>query len=143
MSKFKVSLRGFNAQLSADTACKEVLMGALSGAMSASSSHSDHPPNSGRLLADTWWMPDQHDVFQYLKVDFSGLAVVRKSAVKGSGNSTAAGARLFVGNLNNSAVISESSFPPFLARHVKFLPQHWHEKIALRVELYGCRSSGT
>lgn len=51
--------------------------------------------------------------------------------------------KLFVGNLNNSAVISESSFPPFLARHVKFLPRHWHEQIALRVELYGCKSSGT
>lgn len=82
--------------------CKEVLMGAISGAMSASSSHSDHPPNSGRLLADTWWMPDQHDVFQYLKVDFSGLAVVRKSAVKGSGNSTAAGARVIAYYLHHS-----------------------------------------
>ena len=50
--------------------------------------------------------------------------------------------QLFVGNLNNSEVISNSSFAPFLTRHVKFCPQRWHNQIALRVELYGCKAEG-
>ena len=49
---------------------------------------------------------------------------------------------MFVGNLNNSEVISTSSFAPFLTRHVKFCPHSWIKQIALRVELYGCRAKG-
>lgn len=51
--------------------------------------------------------------------------------------------QLFVGNINNSEVISNSSFAPFLARYVKFCPQRWNKEIALRVELYGCKAEGT
>ena len=49
---------------------------------------------------------------------------------------------MFVGNLNNSEVISKSSFAPFLTRYVKFCPHSWIKRIALRVELYGCRAKG-
>ena len=48
-----------------------------------------------------------------------------------------------MGNINNSEVISNSSFAPFLARYVKFCPQRWNKEIALRVELYGCKAEGT
>ena len=49
---------------------------------------------------------------------------------------------MFVGNLNNSEVISKSSFTPFMTRHVKFCPHSWINQIALRVELYGCKAEG-
>ena len=49
---------------------------------------------------------------------------------------------MFVGNLNNSEVISKSSFAPFMTRHVKFCPHSWINQIALRVELYGCKAEG-
>lgn len=49
---------------------------------------------------------------------------------------------MFVGNLNNSEVISKSSFAPFLTRYVKFCPHSWIKQIALRVEVYGCRAKG-
>ena len=49
---------------------------------------------------------------------------------------------MFVGNLNNSEVISKSSFTPFMTRHVKFCPHSWIDQIALRVELYGCKAEG-
>ena len=50
--------------------------------------------------------------------------------------------QMFVGNLNNSEVISKSSFTPFMTRHVKFCPHSWIDQIALRVELYGCKAEG-
>ncbi|CAH3036958.1 unnamed protein product [Porites lobata] len=136
-------------------------------AMTASTFHADHEPYWGRLLSRKWWMPSVHDKFQYLKIDLLSLTVVRKSAVQGSGDSSTAGARvityflyhskddtiwypvlekenprMFVGNLNNSEVISKSSFTPFMTRHVKFCPHSWIHQIALRVELYGCKAEG-
>ena len=62
--------------------------------MSASSSRENYPAHSGRLLSNKWWMPAVHDKSQYLKVDLLSLAVVRKSAVQGSGDSTTTGARV-------------------------------------------------
>ena len=47
--------------------------------------------------------------------------------------------QLFMGNIDNSELISRNYFPePVMARFMKFYPQKWLTSIALRVELYGC-----
>ena len=101
--------------------CKDSLVGAISGvngipnsAMTASSNHSSHPPHYGRLLADTWWMPVKHDHSQFLRVDLIHLAVIRKSAVQGSGVSTPAGARVIAYFLYHS--FDEDIWYPVLAK---------------------------
>ena len=63
-------------------------------AMTASTFQAGNEPYRGRLKATKWWIPSVHDKFQYLKVDLGSLAVVRKSAIQGSGNTTTMGARV-------------------------------------------------
>ena len=63
-------------------------------AITASTSQSGNAPYWARLNATNWWIPSVHDKFQYLKLDLGSLAVVRKSAIQGSGDTTTMGARV-------------------------------------------------
>ena len=82
--------------------CQERLIGASAGsknaipslALSASSLPHNQDPHWGRLLSSKWWIPSVHDKYQWLKIDLKSLAVVRKSAVQGSGDSGKEGHRV-------------------------------------------------
>ncbi|XP_068131289.1 lactadherin isoform X1 [Hyperolius riggenbachi] len=48
--------------------------------------------------------------------------------------------KIFIGNSDNYSHKKNIFNPPFSARYVRVLPQSWHEKITLRMELLGCES---
>ncbi|KAG9489141.1 hypothetical protein GDO78_005242 [Eleutherodactylus coqui] len=46
--------------------------------------------------------------------------------------------KVFLGNSDNYTHKKNLFSPPFSARYVRILPQAWHERITLRMELLGC-----
>ncbi|XP_053573639.1 lactadherin isoform X2 [Bombina bombina] len=46
--------------------------------------------------------------------------------------------KIFLGNNDNYSHKKNIFNPPFSARYVRVLPQSWHERITLRMELLGC-----
>ncbi|KAM8972306.1 lactadherin [Pelodytes ibericus] len=47
--------------------------------------------------------------------------------------------KIFLGNSDNYSHKKNMFSPPFTARYVRVLPQSWHERITLRMELLGCQ----
>ncbi|XP_048348210.1 discoidin, CUB and LCCL domain-containing protein 1 [Sphaerodactylus townsendi] len=47
--------------------------------------------------------------------------------------------KVFEANSNHRDIVRNNLFPPIVARYVRIVPQSWHKKIALKVELIGCR----
>ncbi|XP_030412039.1 discoidin, CUB and LCCL domain-containing protein 1 isoform X1 [Gopherus evgoodei] len=47
--------------------------------------------------------------------------------------------KVFQGNSNYEDVVRNNFIPPIVARYVRIIPQTWHQRIALKVELIGCR----
>uniref|UniRef100_A0A8C4NGL3 EGF like repeats and discoidin domains 3 n=1 Tax=Eptatretus burgeri TaxID=7764 RepID=A0A8C4NGL3_EPTBU len=46
--------------------------------------------------------------------------------------------KLFKGNFDNNSHVRNMFNPPFIARYIRLLPEAWHRRITLRVELLGC-----
>ncbi|XP_077157273.1 discoidin, CUB and LCCL domain-containing protein 1 isoform X2 [Paroedura picta] len=49
------------------------------------------------------------------------------------------GEKVFEANSNHRDVVRNNFIPPIVARYVRIVPQSWHKRIALKVELMGCR----
>ncbi|XP_071074738.1 discoidin, CUB and LCCL domain-containing protein 1 isoform X2 [Dasypus novemcinctus] len=47
--------------------------------------------------------------------------------------------KVFQGNSNFRDPVQNNFIPPILARYVRVVPQTWHQRIALKVELFGCQ----
>uniref|UniRef100_A0A8D0GZP7 Discoidin, CUB and LCCL domain containing 1 n=1 Tax=Sphenodon punctatus TaxID=8508 RepID=A0A8D0GZP7_SPHPU len=47
--------------------------------------------------------------------------------------------KVFQGNSNAGGIVRNNFIPPIVARYVKVIPQTWHQRIALKLELTGCR----
>uniref|UniRef100_A0A8C0HC53 Discoidin, CUB and LCCL domain containing 1 n=1 Tax=Chelonoidis abingdonii TaxID=106734 RepID=A0A8C0HC53_CHEAB len=47
--------------------------------------------------------------------------------------------KVFQGNSNYEDVVRNNFIPPIVARYVRIIPQTWHQRIALKVELIGCQ----
>ncbi|KYO18902.1 discoidin, CUB and LCCL domain-containing protein 1 [Alligator mississippiensis] len=47
--------------------------------------------------------------------------------------------KVFHGNSNFGDIVRNNFIPPIVARYVRVVPQTWHQRIALKVELIGCR----
>ncbi|XP_062980808.1 discoidin, CUB and LCCL domain-containing protein 1 isoform X2 [Elgaria multicarinata webbii] len=47
--------------------------------------------------------------------------------------------KVFKGNSNHGNIVRNNFIPPLVARYVRIIPQTWHKRIALKVELIGCR----
>ncbi|XP_075410744.1 discoidin, CUB and LCCL domain-containing protein 1 isoform X2 [Tenrec ecaudatus] len=47
--------------------------------------------------------------------------------------------KVFQGNSNFQDPVRNNFIPPIVARYVRVIPQTWHERIALKVELIGCQ----
>ncbi|KAJ7341874.1 hypothetical protein JRQ81_007512 [Phrynocephalus forsythii] len=47
--------------------------------------------------------------------------------------------KVFRANSNHGDIVRNNFIPPIVARYVKIIPQSWHRRIALKVELLGCR----
>ncbi|XP_030054404.1 discoidin, CUB and LCCL domain-containing protein 1 [Microcaecilia unicolor] len=47
--------------------------------------------------------------------------------------------KIFKGNSNYLDTSQNTFFPPLVARYVQIVPQTWHQRIALKVELLGCQ----
>ncbi|KAL9951704.1 hypothetical protein ACROYT_G044426 [Oculina patagonica] len=45
----------------------------------------------------------------------------------------------FAGNEDRDTVVSHELNPPIRARFIRFVPVSWHNRISMRVELYGCQ----
>lgn len=46
---------------------------------------------------------------------------------------------MFQGNFNFRDPVRNNFIPPIVARYVRIVPQTWHQRIALKVELIGCQ----
>lgn len=49
--------------------------------------------------------------------------------------------QVFEGNVNNHQLVRNDFIPSFVARYVRLVPQRWHQRIALKAEVMGCRVS--
>ncbi|KAM6462283.1 discoidin, CUB and LCCL domain-containing protein 1 isoform 2-T2 [Liasis olivaceus] len=49
--------------------------------------------------------------------------------------------KVFKANSNHGDVVRNNFIPPIVARFVRIIPQTWHKRIALKVELIGCRAA--
>ncbi|XP_077018859.1 discoidin, CUB and LCCL domain-containing protein 1 isoform X2 [Tamandua tetradactyla] len=47
--------------------------------------------------------------------------------------------KVFQGNSNFRDPVRNNFIPPIVARYVRVIPQTWHQRIALKVELFGCQ----
>ncbi|KAJ6655250.1 hypothetical protein lerEdw1_005594 [Lerista edwardsae] len=47
--------------------------------------------------------------------------------------------KIFKANSNQGDIVRNNFIPPIVARYVRVIPQSWHKRIALKVELIGCR----
>ena len=47
-----------------------------------------------------------------------------------------------MGNSDVDSIITNRVLPPFHARYVRVHPQSWNNKICMRLEMYGCESTG-
>ncbi|KAL8186445.1 UNVERIFIED_CONTAM: hypothetical protein K2H54_070482 [Gekko kuhli] len=47
--------------------------------------------------------------------------------------------KVFEANSNHRDIVRNNLIPPIVARYVRVVPQSWHKRIALKVELIGCR----
>ncbi|KAL9957484.1 hypothetical protein ACROYT_G039122 [Oculina patagonica] len=48
----------------------------------------------------------------------------------------------FVGNTDQNTVVYHALNPPITARYIRFVPVDYHDRISMRVELYGCTQVG-
>ncbi|XP_067149909.1 discoidin, CUB and LCCL domain-containing protein 1 [Apteryx mantelli] len=47
--------------------------------------------------------------------------------------------KVFQGNSNTGDIVRNNFIPPIVARYVRVIPQTWNQRIALKLELIGCR----
>uniref|UniRef100_A0A8C8SKA0 Discoidin, CUB and LCCL domain containing 1 n=1 Tax=Pelusios castaneus TaxID=367368 RepID=A0A8C8SKA0_9SAUR len=47
--------------------------------------------------------------------------------------------KVFQGNSNYGDIVRNNFIPPIVTRYVRIIPQTWHQRIAMKVELIGCR----
>ncbi|XP_052537529.1 discoidin, CUB and LCCL domain-containing protein 1 isoform X2 [Tympanuchus pallidicinctus] len=47
--------------------------------------------------------------------------------------------KVFQGNSHSGDVVRNNFIPPIVARYVRIIPQSWNQRIALKLELIGCR----
>ncbi|XP_038032932.1 discoidin, CUB and LCCL domain-containing protein 1 isoform X1 [Anas platyrhynchos] len=47
--------------------------------------------------------------------------------------------KIFQGNSNSGDIVRNNFIPPIVARYVRIIPQTWNQRIALKLELIGCR----
>lgn len=47
--------------------------------------------------------------------------------------------QVFQGNSNSVDIVRNNFIPPIVARYVRIIPQTWNQRIALKLELMGCR----
>lgn len=47
--------------------------------------------------------------------------------------------QVFQGNSNAGDIVRNNFIPPIVARYVRIIPQTWNQRIALKLELMGCR----
>ncbi|XP_022805050.1 uncharacterized protein LOC111342257 [Stylophora pistillata] len=47
-------------------------------------------------------------------------------------------AKVFKGNTDSDTVVYDTLTPPIITRYIRFKPAEWHNRISMRVEIYGC-----
>ncbi|XP_071419004.1 neuropilin-2 isoform X2 [Pithys albifrons albifrons] len=136
--------------------------------ISASSTYSDGrwTPQQSRLNSDdNGWTPNVDSNKEYLQVDLQFLTVLTAIATQGAiSRETQKGYyvrtyklevstngedwmmyrhgknhKTFQANEDATEVVLNKIYSPVLTRFVRIRPQTWHNGIALRLELYGCR----
>ncbi|XP_078366665.1 protocadherin Fat 4-like [Oculina patagonica] len=129
----------------------------------------DYSPTQGRLNNKVFnqfgisykgaWCAGVNNKQQYLQIDFQGFRKVTKIATQGrpgsndyvesfklsfslDGASFEFHREVFVGNTDGDSTTTNRVLPPFHARYVRVHPQAWNNRICMRLELYGCESTG-
>ncbi|XP_041721845.1 discoidin, CUB and LCCL domain-containing protein 1 [Coregonus clupeaformis] len=132
----------------------------------SSSSQSDWAPNSSQADPGSRgcsWAADQNDSLQWLQLDLGEKKRITGIITTGStmldyhyyvrsfkivhkersrwrtytqNNSTQY--MIFEGNQDSLHQTRNTFHPPIIARYLRIIPQTWHQRIAMRVELLGC-----
>ncbi|XP_015767871.1 PREDICTED: EGF-like repeat and discoidin I-like domain-containing protein 3 [Acropora digitifera] len=105
------------------------------------------------------WCAGVNNKQQYLQIDFQGMRKVTEVASQGrpdsndyvssymisfslDGNLFEFHRLVFTGNRDSDSIHTNRILPPFHARYVRVHPQNWNGRICLRLEFYGCESTG-
>ncbi|XP_048590512.1 EGF-like repeat and discoidin I-like domain-containing protein 3 [Nematostella vectensis] len=152
------------------TTCGNTAIGLESSAIipdnrfSASSHYSECNPRFGRLNHAKYWTPGSQGGHHYLQIDMISVYIVCAVATQGGTDprydewttkyklsfALEAGIwsiyqengaeKVFIGNVNESDVKSNSLANPTKARFIQFIPTAYHDWPAFRVEVYGSRA---
>ncbi|XP_078703844.1 sushi, von Willebrand factor type A, EGF and pentraxin domain-containing protein 1-like [Branchiostoma floridae x Branchiostoma belcheri] len=130
------------------------------------SGHSAQQAFFGRLNGTAgWggWGPENNNIGQWLQVDLGVIKRVTGTITQGvlgtsswvttykleySGDgcfwttyaSSNGSDKVFTGNTNTTTPVTNLLDNPVDARYVRFYPQSWHQRIAMRVEILGCET---
>lgn len=118
-------------------------------------------PQSGRYGA---WIPKTQDLNQWLQLDFGVETVVTRIETQGRQDAAQwvkkytlryskndnyfqqyqpeGYTKTFIANSDRFTVVAHNLKPPIKARYIRIIPEEWNSYIALRVEFYGCKTTG-
>ncbi|XP_055840610.1 neurexin-4 isoform X1 [Episyrphus balteatus] len=129
--------------------------------LTATSSLQDRGPNKARLNAGTSWSARHSDFDQKLIIDLGNIMNVTHIAIQGRPHSNeyvteysisygitdlefadykepGGNIKMFKGNSDGNAVHFNVFEVPIIAQWIRINPTRWHDRISMRVELYGC-----
>ncbi|XP_015764736.1 PREDICTED: uncharacterized protein LOC107343668 [Acropora digitifera] len=86
---------------------------------------------------DVSWNPDNSQWVERYKLQYSNDGRDFEFYHE-QGKSTA---KEFTGNTDENTIVFHVLNPPIRARYTRFRPTAWHQRISMRVELYGCSDS--
>lgn len=139
--------------------CNEPLLD--KAAFKATSSLPERGPQYARLNGGNAWTAANSDFDQFLTIDLGKVKNVTGISIKGRQHSSefvmeygilygtngldyaiykepGGNARMFKGNINGNIERRNQFDVPIIAQWIQINPTRWHDRISLRVELYGC-----
>ncbi|XP_046854191.1 uncharacterized protein LOC124447328 [Xenia sp. Carnegie-2017] len=127
--------------------------------ITSSSFKKDFPPHGARLNTNSAWSSDVDNERQWIQIDLckkkvlSGIATqgckaadewVTEYSVSYSNDGELYETyqindieEVFIGNRDRNSIVKNVFSPPITARYIRVQPKSWHNKISMRLELYG------
>ncbi|XP_055959260.1 hemocytin [Patella vulgata] len=125
-----------------------------------------HVPYAARLGSTTGWLAADDNRKQFLQVDFGEPKIISAITTQGRPHIpnyvtsymvtfSSDGSRwttysdqpghqkVFSANFDSETPVSNTFVRPIRAQYIRILPQTWHGKIALRMEIHGCFGAST
>uniref|UniRef100_A0A8B9NEU5 F5/8 type C domain-containing protein n=1 Tax=Accipiter nisus TaxID=211598 RepID=A0A8B9NEU5_9AVES len=85
------------------------------------------------------WASNHSSNREWLEIDLGEKKRITGILLKQSKQRADASLQVFQGNSNSGDIVRNNFIPPIVARYVRIIPQTWNQRIALKLELMGCR----